>query len=54
MNKVTEQEIKYDIDKTSHISQFVNSVHNPQLVTLAQLWGLEEQRKMEGSFIAVD
>lgn len=42
MNKVTEAEIKYDIDKTSHISQFGNCVHNLQLLTLAQLWGLEE------------
>lgn len=54
MNKVTEEEIKYDIDKTPQISQFVNCVHKLQLVTLAQLWGLEEQIKMEGSFIGVD
>lgn len=32
MNKVTEEEIKYDTDKNFHMSQFVNCVHNPQLV----------------------
>lgn len=51
MNKGTEGEIKYDIDKTLRTSQFVNCVHNLQLVTLAQLWELKEQIKMEGSFI---
>lgn len=53
MNKVTEEELKYDEDKTlqaSHSTSCVNS-HNLQLVTLAQLWGLEEQIKMQGSFI---
>lgn len=51
MNKVTEEEMNYDIDKTLQSSQFVNCIHNLQLVNLAQLWGLEEQIKMEGSFI---
>lgn len=27
MNKVTEEEIQYDIDKTLQISKFVNCVH---------------------------
>lgn len=27
MNKVTEEEIKYDIDKTLQTSQFMNFVH---------------------------
>lgn len=52
MNKVTEEELKYDKDKTlqtSHSTNCANS-QNLQLVTLAQLWGLEEQIKMEGSF----
>lgn len=53
MNKVTEEELKYDKAKTlqtSHSTNCANS-HNVQLVTQPQLWGLEEQTKMEGSFI---
>lgn len=54
MNKVTEEEIKYDIDKTLQTSQFVNCARKSTISHPSSIMGTTEQIKMEGSFISVD